>query len=368
MAVARWLVGRGARHLLLLGRSAIERDDPRLADLAASGAAVDYASIDVGDAAALERSMHDWRARGRPPIRGVVHAAGIFHDRLLEAITPEDVAAGLRAKIVGAHALDRMTGDAPLDFFLLFSSLSGLIPPAGQAVYASACAFLDALAQRRRAAGRTALSIDWGPWSEVGFAATQYGRRAHAQLEQGGMKRMTPDQGLEILDRLLGNDMPPCVGVLPVEPAVLARQDEALARLPILRELAGEAEQPSDSATSFLAGLKERDVAGQREVLVDALLRVIAQVLKHDPDRLDVDTPLTNLGFDSLIAVQFKNRVARDLGLEIPLVDALRGASASALAERLLTELRVDALRTAQPRRDHAQERAHASLREEFVL
>ena len=182
------------------------------------------------------------------------------------------------------------------------------------------------------------------------------------------MKRMTPDQGLEVLERLLGSDPPACVAVLPVDPAALAAHDEVLARLPILRELLGEAGQQSGSATAFLAGLKQHDVAGQRKLLVDALLRIIAGVLKHGLERLEVDVPLTKLGLDSLVAVQFKNRVARDLGLEVRLVDALRGASIATLAERLLTELRVDALRAAEPVRGDVQQQTGESVREEFVL
>ncbi len=128
-----------------------DASDPLLASLAVRGATVDYRTGDLGNAAWLEGTVHEWQASGRPRIRGVVHAAGVFHDQLLEAIMPEDLDGGLRAKIVGAHTLDRILGEAPLDFFLLFSSFSGLTPPAGQAVYASACAFLDGVAERRRA-------------------------------------------------------------------------------------------------------------------------------------------------------------------------------------------------------------------------
>jgi hypothetical protein len=181
------------------------------------------------------------------------------------------------------------------------------------------------------------------------------------------MKRMTPEQGLQVLERLLGNDPPACVAVLPVDPAALARHDEVLTRLPILRELLGEVEQQSQSATAFLAALKEHGVAGQRGLLLDALLLIVAEVLKHGLERLEVNVPLTKLGLDSLVAVQFKNRVARDLGLEIRLVDALRGASIAGLAERLLTELRVDALRAAEHRHGDVREQARESLREEFV-
>jgi natural product biosynthesis luciferase-like monooxygenase protein len=368
VAVARWLVDRGARHLLLLGRSAREVSDPLLTGLAARGATVDYRQVDVGDAAALERVLRLWSASNSPTIRGVVHAAGVFHDQPLEAIGPEDLAVGLRAKIVGAHTLDRVLGGLPLDFFLLFSSFSGLTPPDGQAVYASACAFLDGLAEWRMAAGRTALSIDWGAWSEVGFATTEYGRRAHARLEEAGMKRMHPDQGLEVIERLLGGKPPARIGVFPTDVAALARNDEHLAQLPLLRELIGEltheAGGPSVSATEFLAALGQHDIGGQRELLLDAMRRIVAGVLKQGLERVDVEERLTNLGLDSLVALQFKNRVVHDLGLEISLVDALRGASIATLAERLLTELRVEALRATEP----VLGTAPPGLREEFAL
>jgi natural product biosynthesis luciferase-like monooxygenase protein len=372
LATARWLVERGARHLFLLGRSARRADDPALAGLAASGATVEYRQADLGNAAALEGVLQAWRREGRPRIRGVVHAAGVFHDQPLEAVTRAELDAELRAKLVGAATLSGALRDVPLDFFLLFSSFSGLTPPAGQAVYASACAFLDGLAASRRATGHTALSIDWGPWSDVGFAATDYGRRAHARLAQAGMRRMTPEQGVEILERLLDGDPPAHVGVLPVDLAALAQRDEVLAQLPILRELRGSwgdrAGEPSASAQAFLATLQQSGIAAQRVLLLDATRRIVAEVLKERLERVDVDTRLMNLGLDSLVAVQFKNRVSRELGLQVSLVDTLRGASITTLVERLLTELRVAAVKAPQSRGGGSAERAAAEPRDEFTL
>jgi aryl carrier-like protein len=368
--VARWLVEHGARHLLLLGRSVRDTDDPLIAGLAARGATVDYRTVDLGDTAALERILRDWQASDRPGIRGAVHAAGVFHDQPLEAITLEDLDAGLRAKIIGAYSFDRILGDLPLDFFLLFSSFSGLTPPVGQAVYASACAFLDGLAERRRASGRVALSVAWGAWSEVGFAATDYGRQAHAHLAQAGMERMTPDQGIAVLSRLLGGRPPARVAVLPGDLAALARHDGLLAGLPILRELLGErsggAVQPSASAVAFLVALKQRDVAGQREFMLDAMCSIVTGILKQRPERIEVSRRLTDLGLDSLVAMQFKNRLSRDLGLDVSLVDLLRGASIATLVEGLLTEFRVDAVRAAEP--PVGDEREWEGLRDEFTL
>jgi NAD(P)-dependent dehydrogenase (short-subunit alcohol dehydrogenase family)/aryl carrier-like protein len=365
LAVARWLVERGARHLLLLGRSTPDADDARLADLGASGATVHFRTVDVGNAAELQRLLRDWQASDSPAIRGVVHAAGIFQDQLLEAITPEDLDSGLRAKIVGAHTLDRVLGDHPLDFFVLFSSFSGLVPPPGQAVYAAACAFLDGLAEQRRAAGRTALSVAWGAWSEVGFAATEYGQRAHARLEDAGMKRIAPSRGVQVLERLLGGDPPARVGILPFDLAALVSNDELLARMPVMRDLLGET-QRSVPATAFLAALNDRDLDGQRRLVLDAMRGMVAAILKQRLEHVDVDAPLIDLGLASLAALQLKNRVARDIGLEMSLADALRGASIATLAERLLTDLRIDSLRAAEPLVGTVGDKE--GPREEFVL
>jgi aryl carrier-like protein len=135
--------------------------------------------------------------------------------------------------------------------------------------------------------------------------------------------------------------------------------------MPILHDLLGETEQ-SVSATAFLAVLKECDVGGQRKLLLDAMRGMVAAVLKQRLERVDIDVPLIDLGFDSLAALQFKNRVARDLGLEMSLVDALRGASIATLAERLLTEFRIDSLRAPDPLVGAMHD--NVDLREEFVL
>lgn len=368
--VARWLVERGARHLLLLARSARDADDPRIAELVARGASVEYRSVDIGEPAALARVLEDWTADGRPAICGVVHAAGVFHDQRLETVTTADLKAGLRAKMIGAFSLDRAFDDRPLDFFLLFSSFSSLTPPAGQSVYAAACAFLDGLAERRRATGRVALSIAWGAWSEVGFAATAQGRQAHERLELAGLKRMTPDQGIAVLARLLGNPAPARVAVLPGELAALAEHDDLLAGLPILREVLGEnaegAGRQSAHAAAFLARLRDLDVERQRESLINALCDIVADILKLRRKRLDIGRRLTDLGLDSLVAMQFKNRVGRELGLDVLLVDLLRGVSIASLAETLLIGLGIDTVRAVPL--SAGGEREPENVRDEFTL
>ena len=144
-----------------------------------------------------------FRAEGWPPIRGVVHAAGVLHDGLLAQLDAAALNSVLRPKMIGGWLLHRLLEDAPLDFFVLFSSAGSLLGQPGQGNYAAANAFLDALAHHRRAQGRPALSINWGGWSGLGFADTSGGQRLAARLALLGIKSIAPGQALEVLERLL---------------------------------------------------------------------------------------------------------------------------------------------------------------------
>jgi natural product biosynthesis luciferase-like monooxygenase protein len=332
LGVARWMVGRGAKHLLLLGRS---RADPsRITSL---GTDARYAEVDIADEARLAAVL----AGVEHPIRGVVHAAGVFHDEALLNLDRERLWKVLRARVSGAWALHRALADADLDFFVLFSSFSALTPPHGQASYAAASSFLDAFAHFRRTAGKPALSINWGAWSEVGFAATAVGRDAHARLEALGMRRMTPAQGVAALEQVMRRAGPAQIAVFPMDLRRMASIDPALEQARLLAELASPAAEESLS-TALLAKMEpEERVAFLREQLA----RIAGEVLQIVPSRLDVTAPLTSFGLDSLIAVQVKNRMQKEVGLAIPLVHALRGGSVASLVDDLMVELRVHAVR-----------------------
>ena len=207
------MIARGARRLILLGRTQlpprsawsgldpagrIGRQVAAIRDLEARGAAVHLASVDVADEGALAEYLEGFRQEGWPPIRGVVHAAGVLQDQAVIQLDATALAAVFRAKVLGAWLLHRLLEREPLDFFLLFSSAAALLGSAGQANYAAANGFLDALAHLRRAEGKPASSLAWGPWAEVGMAATQGDR-----LARRGLGSIPTEQGLEILERLL---------------------------------------------------------------------------------------------------------------------------------------------------------------------
>ena len=210
LAMAEWLAAHGARQLMLVGRSeaspaALERVEA----LKLAGASVVVARCDVTNEVALSALIDDLR-RSLPPLRGIVHAAGTFDDRLLREHDWERFEPVLAPKVQGGWNLHRLTRDLPLDFFVLFSSTASLLGPPGQGNYAAANAFLDALAHYRHGLGLPALSINWSAWSEVGAAA---GREVGEQVAHWGAERIQPHQGLTVLEQLLGRTDIPSDGV-----------------------------------------------------------------------------------------------------------------------------------------------------------
>ena len=180
LAVARWLVEKGARHLVLLSRSgASSAGEEVAADLAAKGATVTTIQADVSNESDLARALSEIR-NTMPPLRGVIHAAGVLDDHLLLNLDAESFRRVLAPKVLGAWNLHTLTADLPLDFFVVFSSVASVLGSPGQANYAAANAFLDGLAHDRRSQGLPCLSINWGPWAEVGMAARASSARGPA--------------------------------------------------------------------------------------------------------------------------------------------------------------------------------------------
>jgi NAD(P)-dependent dehydrogenase (short-subunit alcohol dehydrogenase family)/acyl carrier protein len=359
LAVARWLVAQGARRLILLGRTKLEprstwseindaspsaRRIAAIRELEALGASVHVAAVDVTDAAQLTSFLARYKQEGWPPIRGVVHAAGLLQDRLLLRMDPEAFDAVLQPKIVGAWLLDRLLADAPLDFFVLFSSAASLLGSFGQGNYAAGNAFLDALAHSRHARGLPALSINWGPWAEVGMAAQQ---DLHAQHAQRGMHAIPLKQGLQTLAWLLRHD-PVQIAVMPVDWRQLHRSSPAGAEPPLLSAVYRDetsAETPTDTLSkegSLLQDLLLADPSQRQSLLESHLQQIAARVLRLDHSRLDLRQPLHTLGMDSIMAVELKNRIEGSLGARLSLVDFLGGASLHQLAERIVSQLLDD--------------------------
>jgi NAD(P)-dependent dehydrogenase (short-subunit alcohol dehydrogenase family) len=354
LQVARWMIEHGARRIVLLGRSGLppraqwraidpaSRVGQRIAAVRALeslGASVHLAAVDVADAHGLRAFLDAFRAEGWPAIRGVVHAAGIVHYGPLVQTTMHQLAEVLRSKLAGTWLLHRLLAADPLDFFVMFSSASGVLSSPLVGAYAAANAFLDAMAHLRRAQGRPALSIDWGLWAGEGMAAAA-DSDGLATLTARGMGALAPEQALEALGAYLGSPAAQ-VGVIPVNWPAWRERYPAFTAAPFLSEvLAGEApslaaDEPAPSRLDLLALAP----ADRRAVVIERLRRHAGAVLRLDAEAIDLLEPLTACGIDSLMAVELKNRVDRDLGLAVPLVHYLDGSGIGRLAEVLLERL-----------------------------
>jgi len=345
LRTATLLAEKGAGHLLLVGRTGARRPEQAEAVevLRAAGCEVTVAAADVSDRAALEGAVNAALV-DRPPLRGVIHAAGLLDDGMLPQQSPERLRTVMAPKIFGALHLDAITADAPLDFFVMYSAGAGLLGSPGQSNYAAANTFLDALAHRRVADGRPALSIDWGAFAEVGLAAAQAQRGA--RLAARGMRSLLPDEGMEALERLLGAaENPPQIGVIPLDVRQWIEFYPAAAGSPFLSRLLS-AQRDRASAPKGDHAIAERLADArpeERARLLETILQAQAcQVLRVPAAELDVHAPLTSLGLDSLMGLELRNRVEQTLGVKVPATLLWTYPTVSALAAHLCAGMALD--------------------------
>nr|WP_081916217.1 type I polyketide synthase [Saccharothrix sp. NRRL B-16314] len=352
-AVVRHLVtAHGVRDLVLPGRrgAAAPGFAELVAELTAAGARVEAPVCDVSDRAALTEVLSVFSGPGVPGARrltAVVHAAGVVADGVVDALTPEQVDAVLAPKADAAWHLHELSAGHDLSAFLLFSSVAGTVGGAGQGNYAAANAFLDALAAHRRGLGLPALSVAWGPWAATADAAGMAGRLAGAEaarVRRSGFADITAATGLALLDAALcesdavrvaaplDNAAPPAPGV--AVPAPL----RDLVRPPV-RPAAGEAVPPTapDDPAAHLAAMTpaERD-----RHLLDLVRTHVADVLGHDGvDAVGPERGFTELGVDSLAALELRNRLGAATGQRLPATLVFDFPTPVAVVHHLVAEI-----------------------------
>jgi NADPH:quinone reductase-like Zn-dependent oxidoreductase/acyl carrier protein len=350
LTVAKWLVAQGARHLVLTSRgrgSAAAQD--AIAALEQAGARVVVAPADVAD----RRQLAELLARidaDLPPVRGVVHAAGVLDDGLILQMTPDRLRRVAAPKIHGAWNLHSLLRDRPLDFFVLFSSAASWLGSPGQANYAAANAFLDALAQHRRGSGLPALSINWGPWAEVGLAAEQENRGA--RLAFRGITSFTPDEGADAFGALLGYDGA-AVAVMALNLRQWRQSYPKAADMPLvaalLRDDAAGGERAKDRDAPLRQALTVAEPAQRRDMLEAHVREQLSAVLRLAPSRIDARTPFRNMGIDSLMALELRNRLEATVGVMLSATMVWNYPTIAALAPFLAERLGLDLKDNAQP-------------------
>ncbi len=344
LATAEWLANRGAGELVLVGRrSPTAVDDAKIARMRESGTRVTVVACDIGDRASVRALWSDVLS-SRPPLKGIVHAAGVLADAPLAQQDAAGFDAVAHAKISGAWHLHEMTAHTALDFFLLYSSASARFGSAGQANYAAANSFLDGLADYRRSRGQCATSLGWGAWGQVGMAA-RMSDATRARWTRSGIGFLAPDDAFAAVERVLSTAQP-YAAIVAIDPRKAVAQASPAVRALFGRHGLAAPAADGDTGHSHAAvaaiepTLQQRLMAAasnrRRTVLRDHVRQAAARVLGlARADQLSVDEPLGQLGLDSLMSVELRNTLGKAAGRTLPATITFEYPSVVALTEYL---------------------------------
>ncbi len=335
---ARHLVAaRGVRSLVLVSRQGLAATGAAelAAELEGLGARVQVAACDVADRGQLAGLL----ASLEQPLTAVIHAAGVIDDGVIETLTGAQLDRVMRPKVRGALLLDELTAEMPLSSFVLFSSVAALVGSPGQGNYAAANSVLDALAHRRRAAGRPGASLAWGLWAGATGMTGSLEADQLARLARMGVEALPVEFGLELFDQAQRLDAALAVPVR-LDLAALRAQARAGLLPALLRGLvrlpARRARQAAGSLAQRLAGVPAED---RERVVLDLVQGQAAAVLGHaSAAAVDPSRAFKDLGFDSLAAVELRNRLTQVTGLRLPSTLVFDYPTAATLAQFVLTE------------------------------
>ena len=323
LLVARWLIEKGVRHLVLVSRSGATAK--QLEELAQLEAKILVRQADVTQSEQLQTILAEIKD-SLPPLRGVIHAAGILDDGILEQMNWSRFATVMAPKVQGAWNLHTLTLDQSLDCFVLFSSATALLGSPGQGNHVTANTFLDSLAHYRQSLGLPAMSINWGVWSEIGAAA-----RKEANFQ--GIGAISPEAGLAIFEQLMNQSMAQ-VGVVPIDWSLFPGQAPFFADFWDKQTINIQKE-----SFDFLQQLLTTPAEEQRAFLAAHVRSQIAQVLGFSPQEINMQKGFFDLGMDSLTSVEFKNKLQNTLGVTLSATVAFDYPNVEALVNYLAQEV-----------------------------
>lgn len=342
LKLAEWLVKQGARYLILLSRSGIPNDgiEPQIiSKLHEANIQIEIVQCDVASYEQLQQTLIPVLNR-IPTIRGIIHAASVFYDDFIDKLTLKRTLAGMEAKAIGAWNLHTLFNNIQLDFFIALSSTTSMIGNEGQFPYGGANAFLDGLCQMRRNNGLSALSISLGPVSDAGYLT----KKSDVQhiLTQGGWKSISIQQITLTIEYLLklGFDAPTNIGLIPMQISIFSQAHPTLfksGRFNVFREnliSKSTSESPTHSAnessnsennqvkqidsSTFLNILFEKTKSQRSTHIREEILQIIASSMHISIERIDPDSPLTDIGLDSLMAMELRRKLSDKLSVIIP--------------------------------------------------
>jgi acyl transferase domain-containing protein/NADPH:quinone reductase-like Zn-dependent oxidoreductase/NADP-dependent 3-hydroxy acid dehydrogenase YdfG/acyl carrier protein len=342
LATAHWLADRGAGHLLLLSRSGQTTAESRasLDQLRARGVDVVIERVDITDARALDLVLDSMRDR-MPAVRGVIQAAMVLEDGPVEQMTPERFWRAASPKILGTWNLHQLTLDAPLDFFIMYSSATTCLGNPGQANYVAGNAFMEGLAHLRRAQGLPATAVSWGAISDTGYLARN--SRVLKILERRiALRPMTAAQALACLEPLLALDRANPI-VADLDWAALAGPEHALVRAPRFTRLVEGVRSGSDVPGVDLQAMLIAMPADDARVRIEQMLaQDLAPILGSDA-ALDARRPLAELGLDSLMAVELMTAIERRYRVQFGAMEIMGTTTLAQVADRILAKVQAGA-------------------------
>jgi malonyl CoA-acyl carrier protein transacylase len=336
LRLARWMVNRGAKRLILLARRpASDAAKAVLNELENSGADIRVIQADVSDFSQIRRVFADIQ----PPLAGVIHAAGVFEDRLLKDHKWELFEKVFAAKVNGSWNLHVLTRELPLDFFVIFSSSTCLLSSAGMGNYVAANSFADALAHYRQQIGLPALSINWGPWAGVGMAAA-VGNLRQTQWAAQGLDTLPPDDALNALEYLMLRKKPAQAGVMAVNWQKF--MTEFSGDYPRFFENFAKTRehQCQGKASDFAEQINAIAPQDRREFLKEHVRNLAAAVMGFEsPDALEANQGFFQMGMDSLTSVELRSRLQKTLNCSLPATVIFKYPTLESITEYLATEV-----------------------------
>jgi acyl transferase domain-containing protein/acyl-CoA synthetase (AMP-forming)/AMP-acid ligase II/acyl carrier protein len=318
LQVARWIAGKGAKHLILVGRGGASSDQARqtVDDLRKSGVQITIGKCDVADYKEMKRIIETAQAE-MPPLKGVVHTAGAVGWDLLKDMKHDGLKSIIRPKVQGTWVIHKLLAQHELDFFVSFSSIASTWGSKGHGHYASANQFLDAMAAHGRRCGMPALAVNWGPWNGGGMTVNEF----QNWLAQLGIYGMDIEDGIRAFEMLLGSDFSQVV-VANIDWKLFKSIFAAKARKPFFDlQDAEKNEEPGGKEkhrSKIMHQLEESPVERRLPLLIEYIQKELAKVLWSEPNKLPhIEQGLFDMGIDSLAAVQFKTRLEKNLGIEL---------------------------------------------------
>ena len=315
LKVARWMVEQGAKHLILTSRhGASIGEQETLSQLEQRGVQILVACADVSVQEDMVKLFEEIKVT-MPPLRGIIHAAGVINDGTLHSQNWEQFTQPLVPKIQGTWNLHTLTQKLPLDLFILFSSAASLLGSPGQGNYAAANAFMDTLAHYRQSLGLPCLSINWGQWAETGMSAN-LSNHHQARLTAQGFSPISSEQGLQVLESLLGSSLVQ-IGVFPVNWTLFVQ------KLPLLADLVSVISlptivKPTPKQHELLQRWEKIPTSDRLDVLIAHIQTQVAQLLGLQPSQFKLNQGFADMGIDSLMAIDLRNRLENSLNISLP--------------------------------------------------